>query len=196
MVLVFSPAAFAQHEPAPQAEGHPPVEAHETAEEHAPAGHGDLDLWKWANFLLLAGLLGYFLGKNAGPFFSARTRQIRKDMMEADETRRDAEAKAAAVDQRLANLHAEIEALRREAREEQAAEEERIRRQTAADIERVQHHAEQEIASAAKAARAELKRYSAELALEQAEQKIQARMNPQAQDALVRGFVRDLQQPT
>src|ERR1035437_10665413 len=32
---------------------------------------------KWANFLLLAGGLGYFIGKNAGPFFAARSAGIR-----------------------------------------------------------------------------------------------------------------------
>ena len=38
----------------------------------------------------------------------------------------------------------------------------------------------------------ELKRYCAELAMELAEKKIRARMTPETQDALVRGFVRDL----
>src|ERR1035437_2398861 len=33
---------------------------------------------KWANFLLLAGVLGYFIGKNAGPFFAARSAADRK----------------------------------------------------------------------------------------------------------------------
>jgi F0F1-type ATP synthase membrane subunit b/b' len=69
---------------------------------------------------------------------------------------------------------------------------ERLAQHTAAEIAKIQAHAEQEIASAGKAARTELKRYSAQLAVELAEQKIRARMTPQTQDALVRGFVRDL----
>ena len=48
---------------------------------------------KWANFLLLAGLLGYFIGKNAGPFFAARSAGIRKDMDESLRQREQAEAK-------------------------------------------------------------------------------------------------------
>jgi hypothetical protein len=43
--------------------------------------------------------------------------------------------------------------------------------------------------------RADLKRYSAELALALAAQKIQARMTSDTQDALVRGFVKDLDRP-
>jgi hypothetical protein len=42
----------------------------------------------------------------------------------------------------------------------------------------------------------ELKRYSAELAIQLAEQKIRARMTPETQDELVRGFVDDLAHPS
>jgi F0F1-type ATP synthase membrane subunit b/b' len=38
----------------------------------------------------------------------------------------------------------------------------------------------------------ELKRYAAGLAVELAEQKVRARMTPDAQDSLVQGFVRNL----
>ncbi len=84
--------------------------------EGQPGGEeeGGLQLWKWANFLLLAGGIGYLIGKNAGPLFAARTRQIRKDIIEADEARKEAEARAAAVERRLAGLEAEIAALREE----------------------------------------------------------------------------------
>ena len=36
-------------------------------------GEGGLQGWKWANFVLLAAGIGYLVGKNAGPFFSARS---------------------------------------------------------------------------------------------------------------------------
>lgn len=153
---------------------------------------GNLDLWKWANFLVLAGAIGYWVRKNAPAFFAARSLKIRKEIIEAEEARKDAEARAAAVDQRLANLEAEIAALRAEAHDEARAETARAAQHTAAELAKIQMHAEQEIASAGKAARMELKRYSADLAIELAERKIRARMTPATQDALVRGFVRDL----
>ena len=187
----------AQPEAAPAAA---PAAQHEATHEgageagkHGEPGH--TEAWKWANFLLLAGVIGYFIGKNAGPFFSERSRQIRKDMVESEEQRREAEAKAAEVDRRLGNLEAEIASLRQEAQQEQAAEAERVSRHTEAEIAKIQQHAEQEIDSAGKAARTELKRYSAQLAVELAEQKIRVRITPEAQDALVRGFVRDLESP-
>ena len=53
---------------------------HSKKEESFAEKH-ELEL-KWANFLLLAGLIGYFVGKNAGAFFATRSAAIRKDMEE------------------------------------------------------------------------------------------------------------------
>src|ERR1035438_6370212 len=147
---------------------------------------------KWGNFLVLPGLLGYFIGKNAGPFFAARSAGIRQDMDESLRQREQAEAKAADVDRRLADLGEDIAALRGHSEAEGKAETERMAQHTADEIAKLQAHAEREIASAGKAARMALKRYSAELAMGLAEQKVRARMTPDTEDALVQGFVRDL----
>lgn len=201
--------AFAQeaHEP-PKA--HEPAKAgdqaaepakHGEAAKHeggAAAGHGGggghegMEGWKWANFAILAIGLGYLINKNAGPFFAARSQQIRQDMVESQEARRQAEARAAEVDRRLASLDTEIAALRAESQREIQAEAERLSRHTATEIAKIKTHAEQEIVSAGKAARTELKRYTAELAIGLAEQRLRAQITPDTQQALVRGFVRDL----
>jgi F-type H+-transporting ATPase subunit b len=173
------PMAFAQQTEKPAEKPESFAERHELA-------------LKWANFLILAGALGYLTGKHGGPFFAARSGSIRKDMVESEQQRQAAEAQAEEVDRRLANLEKEIAALRGDSQAEAQAENRRMAQHTADEIAKIQAHAEQEIASAGKAARMELKRYSAQLAVELAERKIRARMTPQTQDALVRGFVRDL----
>jgi F-type H+-transporting ATPase subunit b len=148
--------------------------------------------WGWANFLVLAGGLGYLIKKNAGPYFAKRSLEIRKGMVEAEAERAASDAKVAEVDRRLANLQAEIEALRRSAKEEAEADAQRVRREAAAEMAKIQSHVAEEIASAAKSATLELRRYSAELALGLAEQKIAARLSPEMQDRLVGGFVADM----
>ena len=188
LVLAAGIPAFSQE--------HEEKRAQEVASDPAAGEHGNLELWKWANFVVLAGALGYLIGRNAGPFFSSRTRQIRKDMLEAADARKDAEARAAEVDRRLANLEAEIAVLRGDAQNEAAAERQRLAEASRAEIAKIQAHAQQEIVSAGKAARTELKRYSAELAIGLAEQKIRSRMTPDSQDILVEGFVRDLDTPS
>src|SRR5437660_4570266 len=110
-------------------------------------------------------------------------------MAEAAKERQAAEERAAEVDRRLANLEAEIASLRAHAQEEAEAETQRLAQHTAAEIARIQARAEQEIVSAGKAARLELKRHAAELAIALADQKIRARMTPETQDALVPRFV-------
>ena len=161
-----------------------------------PAGEeGGLEVWKWVNFALLVAGLGYLTGKNAGPFFAARSRKIREDMAQAEEMWKAAEARAREVDRKLSSLESEIAAFKNEAQLEAQNETRRMKLQTAAEIARIKEHAEQEIAAAGKAARLELKRYSAHLAIGLAEEKVRGRMTPGAQDALVREFVQDLEQP-
>jgi F-type H+-transporting ATPase subunit b len=147
---------------------------------------------KWANFLILAGGLGYLVRKNAGPFFADRSRKIQEDIREAEAVRQDAERRAAEVDRRLAGLESEIAGLRADSQKEAEAESERMRQLLPLEIAKVRAHAEQEIAAAGKTARAELKQYAAEMAIGLAQQKLKARMTPDTQEALVRGFVRDV----
>jgi len=183
--LTAAPLGLAQEEP----------KGGETQKEESFGERYELPL-KWVNFLILAGLLGYLVSKNAGPFYAARSRKIREEMMEGQMAREAAEKRAADVDRRLANLESEIAELRAETQRAGAVEAERMRQQVAADMARIRTQSEQEIAAAGKSARIELKRYSAGLAIELAEQRLRARITPETEDALVRGFVRDLNNPS
>ncbi len=186
-----TPAAFAQEtQPAPKGEHRPDRLARDEArlqEEEAR-----LIRWKWANFVVLAGAIVYVIAKNGGPFFAARSREIRKDMMEAGDVRKEAEERAAAVDRKLAGLAADIARLKAESEQEREAETERLRLYRESERAKIQARAEREIESAGKAARLDLKRYAALLAVNLAEQKIGARMSGEVQDRLVNGFVGDL----
>ena len=156
---------------------------------------GGEQIWRVVNFVIMAGGVGYLIGKSAGPFFAARSKKIRQEIVQGEEARQEAERRAAEVDRRLANLEADIAGLRAESEREAERELERMRERTAAEIAKIQAHAEQEIAAAGKTARAELKRYAAELAIGLAERKIRSRMNAETQDGLVAGFVHELQTP-
>jgi len=164
-------------------------EAEKVRESTGLTEHDNDVYWGWANFVLLAGGLGYVIKKNAGPYFAKRSLEIRKGMVEAEAARAASDAKVAEVDQRLANLQTEIEAMRRNAQQEAESEAERARREAAGEMAKIQEHLAEEIAAAGKSARLELQRYSAELALGLARQKIAARLSPDIQERLVRNFV-------
>jgi len=170
-----------------------------TAQEKKPAaggsGEGGLKAWEWVNFLILAAGLGYVAGKQGGPFFAARAKKIHGDIAEAAQLRKQAEERAAEAERRLAGLESVIAGLREEAEKNARADAERIARETAVEAGKIQAQAEQEIAAAAKAARAELKLHAAEMAVDLAERLIRARMTPAAQDEMVREFVRNLERP-
>ena len=175
------------------------TKAAETGEfEPATRGEGNAEgvspVWAWANFAILAGVLGYLIARHGGPWFAAQSTAIRRGIAEAEQIRKNAEATAAEVDRKLARLQTEIEALKTAAHGEQAAEAERIRHQNAADLARLREHAGSEIVAAGKAARLELKRYAAELAIDLAEQKIRRQLTPEVQAALIDGFSLDLPQ--
>ncbi len=162
-------------------------------ENEAAAEHGDPMLkWKWINFAILAGVLGYLIGKNAPAFFKSRTAAIQRDIREATRLREAAEARARDAEQRLASLGEEIEKLRQEAKDALAHEGERIRQETSNQIARVLHTAEQDIASYAKHLAQDLKSYSAKLAVDLAEQRIRAQMSGDTQNRLINKFLNDL----
>jgi F0F1-type ATP synthase membrane subunit b/b' len=72
-------------------------------------------------------------------------------------------------------------------------ESERIRQETAAQIARLEQKAEQEIESAGKTARRELKNYAAKLALDLAEQRVRTRLDAHTEQAMIDGFLEDLE---
>jgi F-type H+-transporting ATPase subunit b len=219
IALLAATFAFAQEpkgaepkgpEPTGDATGHaqgPVVPSTSPQQGHAQqeAKHGEADAegeapmpneiwWKWANFAVLAGGLGYLIGKNAGPFFRTRTAQIRQGIQDAARVRAEAEARAAEIESKISNLSGEIDNLKATSKAEIAAEGARVQAETQAQIAKIQAQAEMQIAAAAKNASLELKAYSAQLALALAETQIRERLDSRTQEDLANAFVSDLRQ--
>jgi F-type H+-transporting ATPase subunit b len=157
------------------------------------AGEGEFGgIWKWLNFLILAGGLGYLMAKYLPAYFRSRTEAIEKGIAEAQKLKLDAERRAADMEKRMGALETEVDAFRAEAHDEMELEGERIRRETAAQIRKLEQQAEVEIEAAGKAAQRELRAYAADLAMDLAEKRIQARLDDQTRAGLVENFVGDL----
>jgi F-type H+-transporting ATPase subunit b len=166
-----------------------------TAQESAGGekAENDINLWKWANFALMAIVAGYFIAKHAPGMFKARTVEIQEGISEAQRVKRDAEKRAAEVDAKMNRLAADIDGFRAQAKTEMEREGERLRQETAAQIEKIHQQSALEIESAGKTARRELREYAAQLALDLAAQRIRQRMTPAADAGLVADFVHDLE---
>ena len=138
------------------------------------------------NFLIIAGLIYWVARARVPEAFRARTRDIQKNLEESRRAGEEANRRLAEIEDRLARLNTEIEALRAAAEADARAEEERIRAQAEADQRKIVEGAEQEIEAAASAARRGLKAFTADLAVALAEKKI--KVDPDTDKALVRNF--------
>jgi F0F1-type ATP synthase membrane subunit b/b' len=149
-------------------------------------------VWKWVNFAILAAGLGYLIGKAAPSYFKSRTDEIHGALVEAAREIKDAEAKAADLTLRLSGIQIEVEQLRSQTRQEMAVEAERIREETERHLHRIQNQTAQEIKLMGRVARDEVRKYSAGLALDLAEQRIRSRITADTQASLADGFLSDL----
>jgi len=150
-------------------------------------------VWKWANFAILAVGLGYLMAKTLPAVFTSRSTEIHKGISESQQMKQDAERRSAEMDARLSALGADIERFRAQSAAEMQQEGDRIGRETAAQIKKIEQQAAGEIESVGKSVRRQLKEYAAELALGLAEERLRTRMDGATESALVDGFVRDLE---
>ncbi|MEP6714138.1 MAG: ATP synthase F0 subunit B [Terriglobia bacterium] len=170
-----------------------PALAQESAGKPAEqAGSLQSDVWKWLNFALLAGVLGWLIAKNLGPVLVSRSEQIRGGLAAGEKAKAEAEVRASSVQAKLAALGQTIEQMKTSARGERDNEAARIVRATETELARVARQASQDVESAGKLALLEVKREAARLAIMLAEQKLRARMSPDTQAALFQNFIGDL----
>jgi F0F1-type ATP synthase membrane subunit b/b' len=122
--------------------------------------------------------------------FRARTASIQKAMQEAQKAGEEARRRLSEIESRLMRLDGEIGMMRDAAEKEAAAEEARIHAAAADDARKLFESAQQEIATAIKAARRELTAYAADLAVGLAQKQIH--VDAATDRTLVRHFAEEL----
>jgi F-type H+-transporting ATPase subunit b len=147
---------------------------------------------KVVNLLLFAGAMYFVLRRPLAEAFRARQEGIRRDLMRAEEERRAAVAKLQEVEERLAHLGSEVEAIHEQAQKEAAEERARIERAAEEEVRKIREQARREIESASKAARAELRAYAAEQSVRLAEEMIRREIRPEDDAHLVGEYVEEL----
>jgi F0F1-type ATP synthase membrane subunit b/b' len=151
-------------------------------------------VFRWLNFLLVIGALGYLIGKYGAPYFRGRAFAIGKAIGEANKARAGAEHELQEASEKLAHVDREIEQERRTAERESAADRERIRALTKSELEKIGQAGRAEITAAERAGNQELRAIAARLATERAAALIHAEMNPVAEAALFNSFLAELEQ--
>jgi len=142
------------------------------------------------NFAVVLAAILWLIKSKVLVSMKERTALIRKSMDEARKASDAAMAKLKDIESRLTRLDGEVAGLKAQAERDFAVEEQRIKQAAEEDAKRVVEFAENEIATAAKTARRDLKAFAAELAVSLAEKKIQ--IDPQTDQHLVSTFTNDL----
>jgi F-type H+-transporting ATPase subunit b len=169
------------------------LSAHAAEEGGNAANERASELFKWINFAIVAGLVGWVFLKITPPIFRKNAEAIGSAITAATAAKAEAERQLREAETKLARLEQEVTQLRATAQREAAAEAERIRNATQSDIVKIGAAAKAEVAAAERAARLELKAIAANLAVDGAESLLAKQLTPQAQESLVAAFVKTLE---
>ena len=157
--------------------------AHPAGGVHIPWG----DIVKQAiNFLILVGVLVYFLRKPLASFLKDRSEMLRKSIDDAAKARAEAAEKLAAIETRTAKLSEEIAGLNAKMDVEAAAEARKLQETVTVEISRIRAQSEFTGEQEVKKAREELRREASILSAAAAEELVRKTLSPEDQERLFR----------
>jgi F-type H+-transporting ATPase subunit b len=168
--------------------------AQEDSDKEAASEKREL-IYKIINFTLLAVALGYVLRKPMAEFFAGRSESIRKALDEGRAALKESQAKLDAVEEKLKHLEEEIAAFGASAEKEMKAERQRLAEETAREAEKILETARVRIETATRGARLQLQAFTAQQALQLAEQMIRERLDEPSRQRLVSQFIDSLENP-
>lgn len=173
----------------------PPIAA-AAEESQDPADSLTGTVFRWLNFAIVVGALGYLVSKKMLPALRARAEAIRGAIAGSGKAQAEAEEQLHSIEAKLARLDEEVARLRAAAQQESEAEAGRIRRLAREEATKIEWAARAEIESAERSARIELQRLGAQFTVHRAEVIIREQINATTRATLFHSFLADLEQRT
>lgn len=151
-------------------------------------------IYRWINFLIFAALIAWgFANKGTRTYFRNRQKSIGDAIAQSARARKEAESEQRAAERKMASLDEEVAGLRSRAKQEGAAEQERIRALAQEEAKRIEQSAQLEIRAAERAAQMQLRLIAARMAVDHAEELLRKQVDDRTEATLFRGFVSELQ---
>lgn len=147
-------------------------------------------IFEYVNFTIIFLAIVIPVFKILPKAFRRRRETIQKQLTDARSATEEASKRLSAVEERLSKLDHEIDAIRHQVEKDSAADEVRIKASIEEEHKRIVEAAGQEIEAASLAARRELKKVAAELAVERAISRLS--LTPEIDRRLVGDFAREL----
>ena len=168
-----------------------PLFAAETGEVN-PADSSAGLIFRWLNFAIVFGGIGYLIAKHGGVFFRANAVAIASSITEAQAAKAAADRELNEVSAKLSRIDQDIAELREAAHRDAAAEGERLRASGQAEIEKIRQAARGELAASERAAQQQLRELAASVAVDRAGALVSSRMNGETQAKLFYWFLAGL----
>jgi F-type H+-transporting ATPase subunit b len=168
-----------------------PVLAAEGAEPN-PADTNTGVVFRWLNFVLVFGTIGYLLAKNGGGFFRANAKEIASRIHEATAAKAEADRALSEVEAKISRIDQEVGEMRETARKNFAIESERLRVSGLAEIEKINAAAHAELAASERVAQYQLREVAASMAVERAGALLRSKMNDEVRTKLFQTFLGEL----
>jgi F-type H+-transporting ATPase subunit b len=211
LLLVLTPALFAQHasDAATDSTGgsaahgaeseahkvaHPDEPPHTGGEAHKEKTYFGIPGWilKIANMVLFIGVLVYFAGGPVKKAFAERGDAIRAAAAEARERRTKADQMAETIQARLSAIEGEVRAIQERAVAEGERQKRELLAAAEADAQKILNNARTEVDNRLKHARAELTEYAGQLASQRAEAILREKMTDNDQRKLFQDSLREV----
>jgi len=142
-------------------------------------------IWRCLNFAVTVGILAYFVTKPIRKGLAGRSEGIAEALASAEKVKREAEAKFAEYDNKLAKAAEEIETIYRDIRHEGELERERILENARQMAQKIQQDAEQAAELEVAKARTQLRNEAAKMAIEIAEDLLKKNFKSEDQSRMV-----------
>jgi F-type H+-transporting ATPase subunit b len=168
------------------------AEAGETKPEDSSVGL----VFRWLNFVIVFGGIGFLIAKHGGAFFRNNAKSIAASITEASAAKAEADRELREVEAKIARLDQETKEMHEAGKRDSLAEAERLRVSGLAEIEKIKLAARAELSAAERAAQQELRAVAASMAVDRAAVLVTAGMNAQVRAKMFRTFLSKLERNT
>ena len=149
-------------------------------------------IFRWLNFLIVFGGMGWLIAKYGGAFFRGNAKEIAASIVEATAAKEEAGRELHAVEAKIEHLDRDVAEMREQAQRNWDAESDRLRTSGAVEIEKINQAARGELAASERAAQEQLREIAASLAVKNAAAVVTSRMNSEMRARIFQTFLADL----
>jgi F-type H+-transporting ATPase subunit b len=149
-------------------------------------------IFRWLNFIIVFGGIGYLIAKHGGAFFKGNAREIAAKIVEGTAAKAEAERELQQVQVKISRLDQDVAEMRAEAQRNWAAESERLHASGQAEIEKIANAAREELAASERAAKQQVREIAATMAVQRAAALVSSKMNAEVRSRMFQTFLHEL----